>query len=349
MPPISDVACRRGLMPATMIGGSRHATPTADIADTSTSPLRPVAFEAMLPFLRDHHADPGRLHAEGRVTRVALEDAREQVAALLGARPREVVFTASGTEAVNTAVWGAVARADAPAHIVTTGVEHSAVLDACRRSGAEVSVAVSANGKSILTQKAAADRGKLSYVAGLRPPVAGNYTITETQPTNFYDGSPHTISLLSGLPAVSDSLTLTGPGSTLLTVRRDATATGSFGILALGTAPGHRKSYLRWLTVTERDDVRLITVDEICYFRSDNKYTIVVTPQQESLIRRSIKELIEEVDPKMFLQIHRGTLVNANAIAGITRDFGGRLWVMFKERKEKLPVSEPYVHLFNRM
>jgi cysteine desulfurase len=106
----------------------------------STSPLRPVAFEAMLPFLRDHHADPGRLHAEGRVTRVALEDAREQVAALLGARPREVVFTASGTEAVNSAVWGAVARADGPTHIVTTAVEHSAVLDACRRSAAEVTV-----------------------------------------------------------------------------------------------------------------------------------------------------------------------------------------------------------------
>ena len=106
----------------------------------STSPLRPVAFEAMVPFLRDHHADPGRLHAEGRVTRVALEDARERVAALLGARPREVVFTATGTEAVNTAVWGAVARADAPAHIVTTAVEHSAVLDACGRSGADVTV-----------------------------------------------------------------------------------------------------------------------------------------------------------------------------------------------------------------
>lgn len=106
----------------------------------STSPLRPAAFEAMLPFLREHHADPGRLHAEGRVTRVALEDAREQVAALLDARPREVVFTASGTEAVNTAVWGAVARADAPAHVVTTAVEHSAVLDACGRSGAEVTV-----------------------------------------------------------------------------------------------------------------------------------------------------------------------------------------------------------------
>jgi cysteine desulfurase len=106
----------------------------------STSPLRPAAFEAMLPFLRHHHADPGRLHAEGRVTRVALEEAREQVAALLGARPREVIFNASGTEAVNTAVWGAVARADGPAHLVTTAVEHSAVLDACNRSRADVTV-----------------------------------------------------------------------------------------------------------------------------------------------------------------------------------------------------------------
>ena len=110
-----------------------------------------------------------------------------------------------------------------------------------------------------------------------------------------------------------------------------------------------RKRYLRWLTVSEREDLRLITVDEICYFRADNKYTVVVTPQHESLVRRPIKDLIDELDPKMFLQIHRGTLVNANAIAGITRDFGGRLWVILKKRKEKLPVSDPYVHLFNRM
>ena len=132
----------------------------------STSPLRPVAFEAMLPLLRDHHADPGRLHAEGRVTRVALEDAREQVATLLGARPREVVFTASGTEAVNTAIWGAVARADAPAHIVTTAVEHSAVLDACRRSGAEVTVVgVDGLGRYDPTEVLAAVRSETALVA----------------------------------------------------------------------------------------------------------------------------------------------------------------------------------------
>ena len=86
----------------------------------------------MLPFLREHHADPGRLHAEGHVTRIAIEDARESVAALFGARPREVVFTSSGTEAINTALWGALTR-HGGVHVVSTAVEHSAVLEACAR------------------------------------------------------------------------------------------------------------------------------------------------------------------------------------------------------------------------
>jgi cysteine desulfurase len=97
----------------------------------------------MVPFLREHHGDPGRLHVEGRTTRVALEAARERVAALFGARPRELVFTSGGTEAVNAAVWGAVTRATSTAprtHVVTTAVEHSAVLDACARDHIEPSI-----------------------------------------------------------------------------------------------------------------------------------------------------------------------------------------------------------------
>ncbi len=100
----------------------------------STSPLRARARDAMLPFLEGAVGDPGRLHTEGRTTRVAVEGAREEVAALFGARHREVVFTATGTEAVNTAVFGARARSPHSAHhIVATAVEHSSVLDACRR------------------------------------------------------------------------------------------------------------------------------------------------------------------------------------------------------------------------
>jgi DNA-binding LytR/AlgR family response regulator len=109
------------------------------------------------------------------------------------------------------------------------------------------------------------------------------------------------------------------------------------------------REYMRWITATQGDDLRLITVDEICYFQSDNKYTLVVTPHQQSLIRRPIKELTQELDPALFWQIHRGTVVNVNAIAGVHRDIGGHLRVRLKELKETLSVSEPYVHLFKSM
>ncbi|HEY1327144.1 MAG TPA: LytTR family DNA-binding domain-containing protein [Casimicrobiaceae bacterium] len=118
---------------------------------------------------------------------------------------------------------------------------------------------------------------------------------------------------------------------------------------ALTDRAGTRKEHLRWITASQGDELRLITVDEIVYFRSDSKYTLVVTAQQESLIRRPIKELMDELDPEVFWQIHRGTLVNVNAIAGVSRDIGGHLRVKLKQRKETLPVSESYVHLFRQM
>jgi DNA-binding LytR/AlgR family response regulator len=118
---------------------------------------------------------------------------------------------------------------------------------------------------------------------------------------------------------------------------------------SLADIAGSNREYLRWVTASQGTDLRLITVEEIVYFQADNKYTLVVTPQQESLIRRPIKELADELDPRIFWQIHRGTLVNVNAIAGVTRDIGGHLRVKLKQRKEMLPVSESYVHLFKGM
>lgn len=109
------------------------------------------------------------------------------------------------------------------------------------------------------------------------------------------------------------------------------------------------KEYLRWITASQGQDLRLITVDEICYFQADNKYTLVVTAQQQSLIRRPIKELIQELDPAQFWQIHRGTVINVTAIGGVHRDMGGQLHVKLKDRRETLPVSEPYAHLFKSM
>ena len=95
----------------------------------STSPARPEVVEAMVPWLANA-ADPGRVHTEGRLARGAVESAREQVAALVGARSREVVFTSGATEAINAAVWGAAERGS---HIVCPAIEHSAVRDAAAR------------------------------------------------------------------------------------------------------------------------------------------------------------------------------------------------------------------------
>ena len=117
----------------------------------------------MLPWVA-HPGDPGRVHAEGRAARVALEEAREQVAEFFGARPREVIFTSSGTESVNAAVFGAAARDPAPAavHIVTSSVEHSAVLEAANRAGRVTMAAVDRLGRF----------EPATVLAGIRPETA---------------------------------------------------------------------------------------------------------------------------------------------------------------------------------
>ena len=118
------------------------------------------------------------------------------------------------------------------------------------------------------------------------------------------------------------------------------------GHLIPGAAP---RSYLRWINASVGQNLRLITVDEILYFQADNKYTRVVTADGEALIRKSLKELLEELDPQQFWQIHRSTLVNAAAIAGVTRDFRGRMLVKLKKRDDTLLVSDTYAHLFRQM
>ena len=118
------------------------------------------------------------------------------------------------------------------------------------------------------------------------------------------------------------------------------------GVLQALTRAGFGKKYVRWISASLGDDLHLITTDEICYIKADNKYTVIFTADHEAVIRRPIRELLDELDPEMFWQIHRGTLVNVNAIAGVTRDIAGRLRVRLKQRKETLPVSNPYTHLF---
>jgi DNA-binding LytR/AlgR family response regulator len=110
-----------------------------------------------------------------------------------------------------------------------------------------------------------------------------------------------------------------------------------------------QRQYLRWINASVGQNLRLITVEEIEYFQADNKYTRVVTADAEALIRKPLKELVDELDPQQFWQIHRSTLVNAAAIAGVTRDFRGRMLVKLKKRDEALLVSDSNTHLFRQM
>ena len=119
--------------------------------------------------------------------------------------------------------------------------------------------------------------------------------------------------------------------------------------LAARLNPGAAPHYLEWIQATVGQAIQMIPVAEVLFFISDEKYTRVQTPQVEALIRKPIKELIDELDPHLFWQIHRSTLVNVKAIAGITRDFRGRQIVGVRGHPEKLEVSSSYTHLFKGM
>ena len=114
-------------------------------------------------------------------------------------------------------------------------------------------------------------------------------------------------------------------------------------------SPGTAPQYLEWIQATVGQAIQMIPVDEVLFFISDEKYTRVQTAQVEALIRKPIKELVDEMDPRLFWQIHRSTLVAVKAIAGVTRDFRGRQIVSVKGHGEKLEVSRSYTGLFKGM
>jgi DNA-binding LytR/AlgR family response regulator len=107
--------------------------------------------------------------------------------------------------------------------------------------------------------------------------------------------------------------------------------------------------FLRWIRTQHKDAVRLIPVEEVDYFSAEDKYTLVITKDGESLIKKSIRELAQELDPNQFWQIHRGTIVNVAKIDKMSRSITGRGMLKLKERPELLTVSRNYLHLFKQM
>ncbi|MFA6229523.1 MAG: LytTR family DNA-binding domain-containing protein [Rhodanobacter sp.] len=106
---------------------------------------------------------------------------------------------------------------------------------------------------------------------------------------------------------------------------------------------------LSWVTASSGRETRLILLDDVAYFRADHKYTTVITADGESLLRTPIRELLEVLDPTVFKQIHRSTIVNMKAIASIARDDSGKGIVRLRQRPETLIVSQPFMTLFRNM
>ena len=112
---------------------------------------------------------------------------------------------------------------------------------------------------------------------------------------------------------------------------------------------GGKREKLQWIKATVGQNLRLIPVNEVLFFQSDEKYTRVVMAEGEALIKTPIRELLDGLDPDVFWQIHRSTVVAVNAIAGVTRDFRGQAHVKIKGKDEAIVVSRIYSHLFKQM
>jgi DNA-binding LytR/AlgR family response regulator len=107
--------------------------------------------------------------------------------------------------------------------------------------------------------------------------------------------------------------------------------------------------HLRWIKASVGSNVRLIPVEEVLFFQSDEKYTRVVTCEAESLIRKPIRELLEELDPARFWQIHRATIVNVDFIASVRRGLKDQAEIALRDCAETLIVSRAFTHLFKQM
>jgi DNA-binding LytR/AlgR family response regulator len=106
---------------------------------------------------------------------------------------------------------------------------------------------------------------------------------------------------------------------------------------------------LRWIRASKGELVRQIAVDDVLYFQASDKYTCVITREGESLIRIPLSDLMGQLDPDVFWQVHRATVVNMNEVAATRRDLSGRVFVKLKDGKTELPVSRAYAHLFKQM
>lgn len=118
---------------------------------------------------------------------------------------------------------------------------------------------------------------------------------------------------------------------------------------AMQQAVPSQPNYLRWIQAQVGANLRMVSTREVLFFQSDEKYTRVQTATAELLIRKTLKELSDELDPDEFWRIHRSTLVRVDAIVEVTRDMRGRHMLRLRGHRQELEVSRNHTHLFQQM
>ena len=156
---------------------------------SATTPLDPRVIEAMMPYLSGAYGNPSSLHEEGRIARAAIDEARAQVAALINAEPDEIIFTGSGTEADNLALIGTVRVGGKPGHVVTSAIEHAAILETCK---------LLASGGTKITHLAVDAQGIVRHDALLRA-LQSNVTLVSVMAANNVVGTIQPIEELAQL------------------------------------------------------------------------------------------------------------------------------------------------------
>jgi len=110
-----------------------------------------------------------------------------------------------------------------------------------------------------------------------------------------------------------------------------------------------RPEYLQWLRAQVGQAVHLVAAEDVCYLQSADKYTLLLTRDAEMLLRTPLKELITQLDPQFFWQVHRSTIVNVRQIVSAHHDLLNKVWLTLRDRPEKVAVSRNYAHLFRQM